>query len=162
MSVELFLKIAGVDGESTKTGHEKEIEIFSFSLGASNPSSVSSGTGSGAGKVDISSISIQKTVDIASSKLFLKCCSGTHFDTATVTAREAGGDAPVEYWTMEFKQVYIDTISWGGSSGGGKPSESLSLSFGEVKITYWSQSEKGAKDQKAEGGWNVRTNAAAA
>jgi type VI secretion system secreted protein Hcp len=162
MSVELFLKIAGVDGESTKVGHEKEIEIFSFSLGASNPSSVSSGTGSGAGKVDISSISVQKTVDMASAKLFLTCCSGKHFDTATLTAREAGGDAPVEYWIMEFKQVYIDNISWGGATGGGKPTESLSLSFKEVKITYWSQSATGAKDQKAEGGWNVGTNAAAA
>jgi type VI secretion system secreted protein Hcp len=162
MSVELFLKIPGVDGESPKKGHEKEIEIFSFSMGASNPSTVSSGTGSGAGKVDISSMSIQKSVDLASAKLFLKCCSGSHFDTATLTAREAGGDAPVEYWIMEFKQVYIDSVSWGGASGGGKPTESVSVSFKEVKITYWSQSEKGSKDQKAEGGWNVATNAAAA
>src|SRR5262245_25026552 len=121
MSVELFLKIDGVDGESKKTGHEKEIEISSFSLGASNPSSVSSGTGSGAGKVDISSISVQKTVDMSSAKLFLKCCSGTHFATAKLVAREAGGDAPVEYWTMDFKIVYVDNISWGGATGGGKP-----------------------------------------
>lgn len=162
MSVELFLKIDGVDGESQKKDHEGEIEIYSFSLGASNPTSVSSGTGSGAGKVDISSLSVQKTVDMASAKLFLKCCSGKHFDTAKLTAREAGGDAPVEYWTMDFKQVFIDNISWGGSSGGGKPTESLSISFKEVKITYWSQDEKGAKKEKAEGGWNVSTNAAAA
>lgn len=162
MSVELFLKIATVDGESGKKGHEKEIEIFSFSLGASNPSNVSTGTGSGAGKVDITSINVQKAVDMASAKLFLSCCSGKHFDTATLTAREAGGDSPVEYWIMEFKQVFIDSISWGGASGGGKPSESVALSFREVKITYWSQSEKGAKDQKAEGGWNLLTNAAAA
>ena len=95
MSVEIFLKIAGVDGESQAKGHEKEIELFSFSLGASNPSSVATGGGSGAGKVDISSLSIQKQVDLASSKLFLKCCNGNHFDDATLTVREAGGEAPV-------------------------------------------------------------------
>jgi type VI secretion system secreted protein Hcp len=162
MSIELFLKIDGVDGESQKTGHEKEIEIFSFSMGASNPSTVSSGTGSGAGKVDISSMNIQKTVDMASAKLFLKCCSGTHFDTATLTAREAGGDSPVEYWTMSFKEVYIDNVSWGGAAGGGKPTETISFSFKEVKITYWSQAAQGTKGEKAEGGWNVSTNAAAA
>src|SRR5215831_10150955 len=155
MSVEILMKIPGVDGEALTKGHEKEIELHSFSMGASNPSTVSSGSGSGAGKVDISSISIQKTVDMASAKLFLKCCNGTHFDTAKLTAREAGGESPVEYWIMDFKQVYVDNISWGGASGGGKPTESISFSFKEVKITYWSQSEAGAKDQKAEGGWNV-------
>jgi type VI secretion system secreted protein Hcp len=163
MSVEIFLKIEPtVDGESQAKGHEKQIEIFSFSLGASNPSSVATGGGSGAGKVDISSLSIQKQVDLASSKLFLKCCNGTHFDKATLFVREAGGDAPVEYWTMEMKQVFVDSVSWGGAAGGGKPSESVSLSFAEVKITYYSQDEHGAKKDKMEGGWNVKTNAAAA
>jgi type VI secretion system secreted protein Hcp len=162
MAVEIFLKIPDVEGEAQAKGHEKEIELMSFSLGASNPSSVSSGGGSGAGKVDISSMSIQKSVDLASAKLFLKCCNGTHFDEATMTVREAGGETPVEYWIMKMKQVFIDTVNWGAASGGGKPSESVSISFAECKFTYWSQNEKGAKDQKAEAGWNVKQNAAAA
>lgn len=162
MAVEIFLKLPDVEGEATAKGHEKEIEVFSFSLGASNPSSVATGGGSGAGKVDLSSLSIQKQVDLASSKLFLKCCQGKHFDEATMTIREAGGDEPVEYWVMKMKQVFVDSVNWGGSSGGGKPSESITLSFAECKFTYWSQNEKGAKDQKAEAGWNVKTNAAAA
>jgi type VI secretion system secreted protein Hcp len=162
MSVEIFLKIDGVPGESKAKGHEKEIEVFSFSNGASNPSSVASGGGSGAGKVDLSSLSIQKQVDQASAKLFLQCCIGKHFDKATLTIREASGDEPLEYWVYEMKQVFIDSVSWGGASGGGKPSESVSMSFESIKITYWSQNEKGAKDQKAEGGWDVKTNAAVA
>jgi type VI secretion system secreted protein Hcp len=162
MSVEIFLKIPDVDGEASATGHEKEIEVFSFSLGASNPSSVATGGGSGAGKVDLSSLSLQKQIDLSSAKLFLNCCKGKHFDSAKMVVREAGGDEPVEYWTIEMKQVFIDSISWGASSGGGKPSESVTMSFAEVKFTYWSQSEKGAKDQKGEAGWNVKTNAAAA
>ena len=53
-------------------------------------------------------------------------------------------------------------MSWGGASGGGKPSESVSMSFASIKITYWSQDEKGAKNEKSEGGWDVKTNAATA
>ena len=68
MAVEIFLKIDGVTGESKANGHVDEIEVFSFSLGASNPSSVAYGHGSGAGKVDISSLSIQKQVDNASAE----------------------------------------------------------------------------------------------
>lgn len=162
MAVEIFLKLPDVNGEASAKGHEKEIEVFSFSLGASNPSSVSTGTGSGAGKVDISSISIQKQVDTASAKLFLYCCQGKHFDEGTLVVREAGGDSPVEYWTLKMKQVFVDSVQWGAASGGNKPSETASLSFAECKITYWSQSEKGAKGEKTEAGWNVKTNAAAA
>jgi type VI secretion system secreted protein Hcp len=164
MAVEMFLKLKDdVPGEVKASGHEGEIGILSFSFGANNPSSVASGsTGRGAGKVDLQNLSIHKEVDLASPVLFQHCCSGTHFDEATLIVREAGGKDPVEYWTMKMKQVFVDTISWGASSGGGKPGETVNLSFTECKITYWSQSEKGAKDKKAEAGWNVQTNAAAA
>jgi type VI secretion system secreted protein Hcp len=99
---------------------------------------------------------------LASAKLFQQCCSGKHFDDATIVCREAGGDAPVEYWTIKLKQVFIDNISWGASSGGGKPSESVTISFAEIKFDYYSQDEKGAKKDKVSGGWNVKQNAAAA
>ena len=162
MSVEILMKIPGVDGEAQTSGHVKDIELHSFSMGASNPSGVSSGTGSGAGKVDISSLSIQKSVDLSSAKLFQQCCAGKHFDEATIVCREAGGESPVDYWTIKLKQVYIDNVSWGASSGGGKPSESVSISFAEIKFEYYSQDEKGAKKDKVAGGWNVKTNVAAA
>ena len=162
MAVEILMKIAGVDGESLTKGYEKAIDVLSVSLGASNPSSVSSGSGSGAGKVDISSISLQKNVDLASAKLFQQCCSGKHFDDATLVFREAGGDSPVEYWTIKLKQVFIDSISWGASSGGGKPSESVSVSFAEITFEYYSQDDKGAKKDKVSGGWSIKQNAAAA
>jgi type VI secretion system secreted protein Hcp len=162
MSVEILMKIPGVDGEATTKGFEKHIELGSFSMGASNPSGVSTGSGSGAGKVDLSSLSLQKSVDLSSAKLFQQCCAGKHFDEATIVCREAGGDTPVEYWTIKLKQVFIDNISWGASSGGGKPTESVSISFAEIKFDYFSQDDKGAKKDKVSGGWNVKTNAAAA
>ena len=162
MSAEIFLKISGVNGEAHAKGHEKEIEISSFSMGAHNPSSVSTGMGSGAGKVEISSITLTKTVDLSSAILFQKCCEGKHFDEATLTVRKSGGDSPVEYWTMKMKQVFVDNVNWDGTKGGDTVSEHFSLSFAECKFTYWSQNEKGAKDQKMEAGWNVKQNAAAA
>ena len=164
MAVEMFLKFKEeVPGESQAKGHEKEIHVQSFKFGASNPSSVSSGTtGSGAGKVDVHELKVQKEVDLSSAVLFQKCCEGTHFEEATLVLREAGGSEPVEYWTMSMKQVFVDQISWNAVEQGGKPGEDLHLSFAECKITYWSQNEKGAKDQKAEASWNVKKNTAAA
>jgi type VI secretion system secreted protein Hcp len=157
----MLLKIKGVDGESQIEGKAGWIDVMSYSLGASNPSSVGSGSGSGAGKVSISSLSIQKVMDKSTPILFLKCCTGKHFDEADLVVREAG-DNPVEYLVHKFKQVYIDSISWGAAGGGGKPSESLSISFAEVKIDYYPQNADGSKGDKVPAGWNVQKNVAAA
>jgi type VI secretion system secreted protein Hcp len=44
VAFDTFLKLDGLDGESTRAGFEKQIEIYSFSFGASNPTTVGSGT----------------------------------------------------------------------------------------------------------------------
>lgn len=160
MAVEIFFKLEGVDGESETAGFEKQIEVFSFSQGVSNPSSVATGGGSGAGKADFSSLAIQKQVDMASCKLFGSVAKGTHFGSGTLTVREAGGDNPLDFYILEFKQVFCDSVSWGGTSGGGKPSESLSFSFETIKLKYLSQTESGGKGGKDEFGWSVKQNTA--
>lgn len=159
MAVEIFLRLDGIKGESTKNGAVDQIEVFSFSNGASNPSSVSFGTGSGAGKVDLSSISLQKQLDKSSPLLFLACCKGTHIATGTMIVREAtGGDTTQTYFQYDMKEVFIDSISWGGAAGGGKPSESLSVSFKSLQITYWPQKADGSLDTKIPAGWDQSTN----
>lgn len=159
MSVEIFLKLDGIDGESEKKGAEAWIEVFSFSNGASNPSSVAFGTGSGAGKVDLSSLSLQKQLDKSSPKLFLNCCNGTHVAKGSMVVREAtGGDTTQIYYQYDMTEVFIDSISWGGSAGGGKPSESISLSAKSLTVTYWPQDSTGKVGNKIVAGWDVSKN----
>ncbi|SRR5579883_6548 len=158
MAVEMFLDIDGVEGESQAKDFVNKMDIFNFSLGASNPSSVGTGSGSGAGKVSISSISVQKLVDKATAKLFLACCQGKHFAKGKLTVREAGGDTPVDYLVLDFTQLFVDSISWGGASGGGKPSESLSFSFASIKFTYQEQQSAGSGQKAGEAGWDIQKN----
>jgi type VI secretion system secreted protein Hcp len=159
MAVEIFLKLDGIDGESVKKGAEGWIELFSFSNGASNPSSVAFGTGSGAGKVDLSSLSLQKQLDKSSPKLFLNCCAGTHIATGMMIVREAtGADTTQVYFQYDMTEVFIDSISWGGSAGGGKPSESCSVSAKSLQITYLPQDSTGAVGNKIVVGWDVSKN----
>jgi type VI secretion system secreted protein Hcp len=159
MAVEIFLQLDGIDGESQKKGAENWIELFSFSNGASNPSSVSFGTGSGAGKVDLSSLSLQKQLDKSSPKLFLNCCSGTHIAKGTMIVREAtGADSTEVYFQYDMTEVFIDSISWGGSAGGGKPSESVSVSSKSLSITYSAQGADGTLQKQGVVGWDVSKN----
>ena len=60
MAVDMFLKIAGVDGESKDKSHPMEIDVLAWSWGLSNSGSAHVGGGAGAGKVNVQDISITK------------------------------------------------------------------------------------------------------
>src|SRR5437763_9072381 len=96
MAFDTFLKLEGgpteVKGEATRQGFEGWIEIYSFSWGASNPTTVGTGsTGLSAGKVSISSFNLMKKTEASSANLFQACCAGQHFTKATVVMNKASG-----------------------------------------------------------------------
>jgi type VI secretion system secreted protein Hcp len=164
MAFDTFIKIAGVDGECTAKGFEKTIEIYSFSWGASNPTTVGSGKdGLSAGKVSISSFNIMKKTEKSSATLFQACCSGKHFADALVTMRKAGGEAGQKaFLTYKFTDVMIESIQWSGSSGGDDtPTESVSLAFAKVEVTYFAQDDKGAMAKAGQASWDLTTVASA-
>src|ERR1700730_17378860 len=94
MAYDAFLKLDGVTGESQKPNHSGEIDIMSFSWGASNSSSVGTGTGVSVGKASASDFSVMKSTDSASPVLFQHGCDGTVFATGVVTLqRQVSGTA---------------------------------------------------------------------
>jgi type VI secretion system secreted protein Hcp len=153
-----YLTVEGITGESQRAGHEEQIELQSFSFGASNPSSIGIGAGGGVGAVDIHSFSFEKYTDASSAELFKHCCAGKHFPTAKVTLYKAGGDGgPVDYLIFDFEEVYVDNIQWSGSEGQGIPTEMVEFSFGKVVVTYNQQDSAGAKSGSFMGSWDIRT-----
>jgi type VI secretion system secreted protein Hcp len=161
MPFDTFLDLTGVPGESTAKGMEGKIEIYSFSWGASNPTTVSSGKGGlSGGKASVSSFNIMKKTEKSSPKLFQACCSGKHFDKAVVTLRKATGDAGQKpYLTYTFTDVMVESIQWSGSTGGDDtPTESVSLAFAKVAISYQQQDSKGGNVGSAvDASWDQTT-----
>jgi type VI secretion system secreted protein Hcp len=158
MAFDTFLDLKGVEGEATAHSMEKKIEIYSFSWGASNPTTVSSGKdGLSAGKVSVSSFNIMKKTEKSSCTLFAACCMGKHFDTAKVSCRKATGEAGQKaFLEMEFTDVMIESIQWSGSTGGDDtPTESVSLAFAKCKITYMEQDDKGVLKKGGEASWDL-------
>jgi type VI secretion system secreted protein Hcp len=162
MAVDIFLKLGDgskAKGESTDSKHKGEIELKSFSIGASNPSTIGSATGgAGAGKVNMSTFNCTKRMDKSSPVLLQMCAAGDHFDTATVTVRKAGKDA-LEYAIYTFTEVYIDAINDSISDQKSEEViESLSLSYASVHLKYTPQKPDGTGDSPVEGGWDITTN----
>lgn len=90
MAIDMFLKIEGVEGESTDKSHKGEIDILSWSWGMSQSGTTHMGSGGGSGKVSVQDLSLTKYVDAATHALMLGCCKGTHFDQAVLVVRKAG------------------------------------------------------------------------
>ncbi len=146
MAFDTFMDVAAIPGESTATGFEKKIEIYSFSWGASNPVSVDSAKGGlTGGKVSISSFNVMKRTEASSPLLFEACCTGKHIPTVKVSLRKAGGDSGQEvYLTYDFEEVMVESIQWSGSSGGDDvPTESVSFAFAKVTVEYKLQDKQG-------------------
>src|SRR5580765_8167047 len=118
MAFDAFLKIEGIDGESTDDKHKGEIEISSFSWGVSNPGSFASGGGGGSGKVSFQDLHFTATTSKASPKLFLFCATGEHFKKATLTCRKAGGESQgsrAEFLYVKMEDVLVSSYSLGSN-----------------------------------------------
>ena len=159
MAYDAFLKIDGIPGESTDTKHAGEIEIYSFSWGASQPVTISSGTsGAGGGKVSISDFSFMKRTDAASALLFQKCAAGAHITSAVLTLRKSGGTA-LEYLVYTLDEVFVTSTQTSGSSGGDDaPTESISLAFKSISFVYQSQAADGTSSGTFPAGYSIVTN----
>jgi type VI secretion system secreted protein Hcp len=156
MAFDAFMKVEGVKSESTRAGHEKEIELISFSWGAANPTSIGVGAGGGSGKVSVSTFNFMKKTDAASAPIFQACCEGKHFPTAVVTLHKSGGKESVDYLKYEFEKVFVESVQWSGASGGDDvPMESVSFAFGKVVMTYTEQKEDGSKGSPVVGSWDL-------
>jgi len=164
MAFDTYMQIDGgttVIGEATASNIPKgAFEIFSFSWGASNPTTVgTTGSGLSAGKVSVSSFNVMKKSENSSPILFSSCCTGAHFKSAQVICRKAAGTAAKQsvFIQYDFQDVMVESLQWSGSSGGDDtPTESVSFAFGKVKITYNKQdSVAGTTSAGATGSWDL-------
>lgn len=138
MPVEMFLKLAGIDGESTDAKHKGEIDVLAWSWGLSQEGGSPAGGGGGAGRVKIENISIQKLVDLASPLLLSFSATGKHISDGTLTTRKAGKGAKAggEFLLFKMSNVIVTSVQVAAAQDGNAPTESITLSFGKVEFDY--------------------------
>lgn len=157
MAVDMFIKIAGIDGESKDKAHANEIDVLAWSWGMSQSGTFHVGGGGGAGKVNVQDLSLTKWVDAASPTLMLKCSNGEHIDDAVLVVRKAGKEA-LEYIKITMTKVMVTSLSTGGSGGEDRLTENVTLNFAHVKVEYVPQDDKGAGAAAKEYLWDIEAN----
>jgi type VI secretion system secreted protein Hcp len=150
MAVDMFLKVSGIDGESTDKQHKGTIEVLSFSWGVSNASRRAGTSRLSAGKTQVSDFSIMKYIDTASPRLFESCCQGQHLHEAMLTVRKAG-ETQQEFLKITLNDVLISSVAPGGAAGGDQPLEQVSFSFGSATL------QAAKVDPKGQAEWTSAT-----
>jgi type VI secretion system secreted protein Hcp len=133
----IYIKFDGIDGESQDREHRDWIDALSFSQGQYLSPSSSVPGGAARGKVVFEEFTIKKMVDKASPKLAEALCKGTVFPNVDIhVARPLSEGTQVTYYTYELKNVIVTSYQISGSTQDDVPTESLSLSFEQIKATY--------------------------
>ena len=159
MAVDMFLKIEGIDGESSDDAHKKWIELLSFSHGVSQPVTGASGTGGRTGgRADFQDFTITKTIDASTPDLNLHCANGKHIPKIEVELCLATEDKHV-FMKYEMEDVIVSSISPGGTSDGGvKPLETVSFAYGSIKWEYTPIDSAGSPGASADRTWLLKEN----
>lgn len=157
MAVDYFLKLDGIEGESPDSKHKGEIEIESFSWGATQTGTHSAGGGGGAGKVSMQDFHFVMKVNKASPKLMLACANGEHIKSALLTARKAGKDQQ-EYLKVTMSDLLVSSYQTGGSNGGEVPMDQISLNFSKVEFEYKEQKADGTLGGSTKTGYDLKAN----
>jgi len=168
---DIFLKLDGIDGESTAKGHEKEIEVVSYdqSIDATVPSS--GGGGGGAGKATFSGVRIRKLLDTASIPIELACASGLHIASARIAFRRPS--PALDFYVVMLEDVVVthagqcattdvqaplkfETLA--KSPAGAAMLEEVTLHFAKIRWEYRRIGPKGTALPPITGGWDVNAN----
>ncbi|MCB1867695.1 MAG: type VI secretion system tube protein Hcp [Gammaproteobacteria bacterium] len=159
MAVDMFMKIEGVDGESTDDKHQKWIELLSFSHSVSQPTSgVSASGGRTGGRADFDDFRGVKTIDNSTPDLNIKCAKGEHIPKVEVECCLATGDKHT-FMKYTLEDCIVTSVRPGGSSAGEtKPTEELTLAYGKIKWEYTSIDHKGKPGGKTDRTWNLEKN----
>jgi type VI secretion system secreted protein Hcp len=161
MATDYFLKIDGIEGESKDATHAKQIDILSFSWGASQPGTFGQGQGGTAGKVAMTDLSFTMATCKATPELMAACASGKHIKEAIVYARKSTGDGgQQEYMSWTMSPIMVSSYTTGGSSGQDIPIDTVTLNYGKIKVEYKIQvDDKGTLQSTTPFGWDLEKNA---
>jgi type VI secretion system Hcp family effector len=141
----MFLKIDGIKGECTLEKFKDQIEIYSFSLGFSQPTSAlrSSEGGGTVARPYCADISFSKRYDVSSPAICQALWAGkTIKDVVLTLCRSDDKSSMIEYMKITMDNVVISNYNISG--GGDLPGETFSMNYSKIAFDY--------KQQKQEGG----------
>jgi type VI secretion system secreted protein Hcp len=152
-----FLKVDGIQGESSDAKHVGEIELESFGFGVAEPIAHGAGGGAVAAKPTFHDFHFVAHVSKASPKLFLACASGQHITHAVLTCRRSG-PSKQEFLVVFLSDVLVTSYELQGDEEDPGPTDLVSLAYGKLQVEYRAQKADGSLEAPVKAGWDVKQN----
>ena len=138
----IFLKYGSIKGETTQLTHKEWIEVNSIQWGVGR--GVASGVGGGSKREatapSVSEITITKTMDISSPLLLKEALGGKAVDVKLELTQTDNSGKHVSYQKYVLSETLVSGYSV--SSGGDRPSESISMNFTKIDSEYLNIDDK--------------------
>jgi len=150
----IYMKIDGIKGKVTTKGHEDWIDVSSLQWGVGRAISSAVGTSADreASKPSISEVSVTKMMDTSSPLIFTEACVGKS-KPVQIHLCTTGSDQIDTYMEYELEDCMISGYSV--SSGGDRPSESLSLSFTKMVMKFIPYNDAGKPESPIPAGYDM-------
>lgn len=165
MAFDAFLKIDGIDGESTDSKHTNWVDVQWFEHSAEQPNTGSVGTRSSE-RVNPGGFLFRHEVDKSSTKLQIAMHSGSYIASAELEVCKATGDKQV-FYAVKLENVTVGSVktvtTFDGTTAhgaeGNTPVEEVLLWPGKITWTYTETDHKTGKAKgNLEGHWDYEEN----
>jgi type VI secretion system secreted protein Hcp len=143
MAIYMKYSTPDINGGVTTQGYANQIEInsFQFGIGRGVGSPTGGSTNREASTPSVSEITLTKVLDEASGGLIKEAYSGAGKATVVLSFVRTDGGGGVSYLEYTLSDVMLSGYSI--SSGGDKPSESISLNFVKIETKIIPQNKDG-------------------
>jgi type VI secretion system secreted protein Hcp len=131
MAVDYFLRIDGIEGESTGRKHKGEIDVTGFRFGAS----MGKHPGVVPGIAFLDELRVVAPTSKASPLLWLACASGQHLPTAVLTCHRKAEKGHVDFLKITLTDVVITSYE-ANADGGRPPVDEVALRYFKIDLAY--------------------------
>jgi type VI secretion system secreted protein Hcp len=160
MSIDVYLQIEGIKGESADTSHIGWIELTSANWGVTQPRSATASTGGGhtAERCEHRTLAFSKLADVSSPVLMQTCSMGKTIPKVKIECMRADSEGSrIKYYEVELENVMISSIDQAVHEGT-ILHDVIGLRFSKVKWKYTQQKIAGGAGGNTSGGWDLASN----
>lgn len=153
------LRSAGIQGESTVSGHDGWVDIIALNFSLVNTFDIRSTSDGGAGQASANPIVLNKDFDLSSPAIATRLLTGEPIPDVTIKfLRQAdeGSSKLVSYLEFHLCTVYVGSVSVADTAATGSPppAENIELVFGAYGVKYTVFNPDGSPGMQAEAGWD--------
>jgi type VI secretion system secreted protein Hcp len=157
MTLDVFLKLGDIKGESTDDRHKDEILVLSWDWGITQTIVHQGGGGSSAAKAQFRNLRFAHRIDTASPQIMLACASGKHIKDAKFTVRRQGA-ARLDAIILQLTDVLIAGVDAAVNEANGELFESVTLDFARIRFDYMPQLPNGSQGTPVKFSWDIAGN----